>query len=60
MEKFLNIYFYNFFLISRFLGKLIPIYLNPFTWFNNFNKMKLGLKLFFEHMEKNYPDRLDL
>ena len=55
MEKILNIYFYNFFLLARFLGKLIPIYLNPFTWFNNFNKIKLGSKLFFEHLEKNYP-----
>lgn len=59
MEKLLNIYFYNFFLLTRFLGKLIAIYLNPFTWMNNFSKRKLGRKLFFEHMEKNFPTFLN-
>lgn len=58
MEKFLNIYFYNFFLISRFLSKILIIYLNPFIWIENFSKMKLGSKLFFEHMEKNFPNFL--
>jgi L-asparagine transporter-like permease len=59
MEKFLNIYFYNFYLIGRFFNKLIAIYLNPFTWMNNFSKRKLGSKLFFEHMEKNFPTFLN-
>lgn len=59
MEKLLNIYFYNFYLLGRFFGKLIPIYLNPFTWIGNFSKMKLGPKLFFEHMEKNFPTFLN-
>ncbi|CAM3609328.1 hypothetical protein FLGE108171_05760 [Flavobacterium gelidilacus] len=55
MEKFLNIYFYNFYLLYRFLGKIIAVYLNPFAWINNFSKMKLGSKLFFQHMENNFP-----
>lgn len=59
MEKILNIYFYNFFLLARFSSKLIAIYLNPFTWMNNFSKRKLGKKLFFEQMEKNFPPFLN-
>lgn len=59
MEKLLNIYFYNFYLLGRVFGKLIAIYLNPFTWINNFSKRKLGSKLFFEHMEKNFPTFLN-
>ena len=59
MEKFLNIYFYNFCLLDRGLGKLISVYLNPFVWISNFNKIKLGSKLFFEHMEKNFPTFLN-
>lgn len=55
MEKMLNIYFYNFYLLARFFNKLLVIYLNPFVWLNNRSKMKLGSKLFFEHMEKNFP-----
>ena len=55
MGKFLNIYFYNFFLLSRFFSKLLVIYLNPFVWVENFSKIKLGKKIFSEHMEKNYP-----
>tara|TARA_R110000850_G_scaffold115256_3_gene230595 strand:+ start:28601 stop:29086 length:486 start_codon:yes stop_codon:yes gene_type:complete len=59
MEKLLNIYFYNFCLLDRFLSKLIAVYLNPFVWISNFNKRKLGSKLFFEHMEKNFPTFLN-
>ncbi len=55
MEKILNIYFYNFYLLHRFLGKIIAVYINPFVWINNFSKMKLGSKLFFQHMENNFP-----
>lgn len=59
IELFLNIYFYNFCLLDRVLRKLISVYLNPFIWINNFNKIKLGNKLFFEHMEKNFPTFLN-
>ncbi len=59
MEKILNIYFYNFCLLDRSLGKLISVYLNPFVWISNFNKIKLGAKIFFEHMEKNFPTFLN-
>ena len=59
MEKILNIYFYNFYLLTRFFNKLLVIYLNPFVWLNNRSKMKLGSKLFFEHMEKNFPTFLN-
>lgn len=55
MENFFNIFFYNFFLISRFFSKGLTIYLNPFVWIENSSKIKLGPKLFFEHMEKNFP-----
>jgi hypothetical protein len=55
MEKILNIYFYNFYLLARFFSKLLEIYLNPFIWISNFSKMRLGSKMFFEHMEKNFP-----
>ncbi len=55
MEFFLNIYFYNFCVLHRGLTTLINVYLNPFVWFNNINKMKLGFKLFIKHMEKNVP-----
>lgn len=55
MENFFNIFFYNFFLISRFFSKVLTIYLNPFVWIENISKMKLGPQLFFEHMEKNFP-----
>ena len=52
MENFFNIFFYNFFLISMFFSKGLTIYLNPFVWIENSSKIKLGPKLFFEHMEK--------
>lgn len=59
MEKILNIYFYNFCLLDRSLGKFITVYLNPFVWISNFNKISLGAKMFFEHMEKNFPTFLN-
>jgi len=59
VEKILNIYFYNFCLLDRSLGKLITVYLNPFVWISNFNKISLGTKMFFEHMEKNFPTFLN-
>lgn len=52
MEKLLNIIFYNFHKIDYNYRKLLLVYLNPFCWIQNFGKLKLGRKLFFEHMEK--------
>ena len=51
----MNIYFYNFRLLHQKLRKFLFVYLNPFVWIINFNKIKLGKKIFFEHMEKNFP-----
>ncbi len=59
MELFLNIYFYNFRLLHQILRKLLVVYLNPFVWISNFSKTNLGFKLFFEHMEKNFPTFLN-
>ena len=59
MELFLNIYFYNFRLLHQILRKLLVVYLNPFVWISNFSKTNLGYKLFFEHMEKNFPTFLN-
>ena len=60
MEKLLNIIFYNFHKIDYNYRKLLLVYLNPFCWIQNFGKLKLGRKLFFEHMEKNFPTFLNL
>lgn len=60
MEKILNILFYNFHKIDYNYRKLLLIYLNPFYWIQNFEKLNLGRKLFFQHMEKNFPSFLNL
>ena len=55
LEKLINILYYNLNLIDYSYRKFLLIYLNPFVWFSNLSKIKLGRKLFFEHMEKNFP-----
>ena len=60
LEKIINILFYNFRLIDYNYRKLLLVYLNPFCWISNFSKLKLGFRLFTEHMEKNFPTFLNL
>jgi hypothetical protein len=60
MERILNILFYNFHKVDYNYRKFLLVYLNPFCWIINFKKIKLGSKLFFEHMEKNFPTFLNL
>ena len=55
IEKLINILYYNLNLIDYSYRKFLLVYLNPFVWFSNLSKIKLGRKLFFEHMEKNFP-----
>jgi hypothetical protein len=54
LEKTINIVHYNFNLFHYHLNRLIIIYCNPFTWLSNFSKIKLGRKIFFENLVKNY------
>ncbi|MEN9981313.1 MAG: hypothetical protein RL542_1100 [Bacteroidota bacterium] len=60
IEKFINILFYNFHIVDYNYRKLLLVYLNPFCWIVNFSKIKLGFKIFTEHMEKNFPTFLNL
>lgn len=54
LEKTINIVHYNFNLFHYHFNRLIIIYCNPFTWLSNFSKIKLGRKIFFENLVKNY------
>lgn len=60
IEKIINILFYNFRIVDYNYRKLLLVYLNPFCWIMNLSKMKLGFKMFIEHMEKNFPTFLNL
>lgn len=60
IEKVFNILFYNFHKVDYNYRKLLIVYLNPFCWIMNLSKLKLGSKVFFRHMEKNFPTFLDL
>ena len=60
IEKLINILFYNFRIVDYNYRKLLLVYLNPFCWIMNFSKIKLGFKMFMEHMEKNFPTFLNL
>ena len=53
-EKIINIIYFNFNLLYYKFKKLLIVYLNPFSWINNFSKIKLGRKQFFEHLEMNF------
>lgn len=59
-EKFYNILFYNFRLLDYQFRKLLLVYINPFCWISNFNKLKIGFKFFLSNLDNNFPNFLIL
>jgi uncharacterized membrane-anchored protein len=55
MEKFINILYFNFCLLTYYFGMCIVIYFNPFCWAANIKYFKLGFKIWKRQMEKNHP-----